>query len=258
MRKAFTALALILLSLSAKAQLINDYSLIGMSYGVTFSNMFYNPSKHNRAYVINPNYVSVSYTKYSKMFDSLPYFGLVLGASKGNQGFAFKQDSETGYTQVIDEAEWGSIDLYELYSMAQIHADAEPLKFMANVGVYGGWRDRITRRGPNLAPEFTNAFRDYENQLDYGLLGGAGIALMFDPIEIHFNCYISWSWSSLYDPDYYSKVYYRYAYPMDIIATVGVHFQLSKRHGKTRAQIKKQAYDTVYGKQTTDTQSTNR
>lgn len=227
--------------------LINDYSLIGVNYGVTFSNMYFSPSRHNRIYVFAPNYVSVTWTKHCKMFDTLPYFAVVLGAAMGNEGFGFEADRETGETNDFDGATWCSMKVFEVPAMAQIHIDSEPFKFMIDAGVYGGWRQSIVRRGPNLDPQWSDSFRDYENRLDYGFLGGAGFALMFDPVEIHFNCLVRWSWSTLCQPDYASRYYYNYAYPIDIIASVGLHFQLTKRSGKTRRQIRQEAYDTVYG-----------
>ena len=230
-----------------KTEMINDYLLIGASYGVTFSNMYYAPSKHNRAWPFMPNYFSVTVTKFSKMFDKLPYFGLVLGVAHGYEGFAFKRDPETGRSQMVDGAEQATIEVFEIPALAQIHVDFYPGKLLANVGVYGGWRNSISRSGPNLEPEFENAFRPYENRWDYGLQGGGGFGLMFDPVEIHFNALIRWSWSSLYQPDYASQYYYRYAYPIDIIATVGVHFQLTKRSGKTTSQLRREAKDIVYG-----------
>ena len=230
-----------------KKALINDYVMIGVNYGVSFSNMYYSPSKPNRAWQVMPNYVSVTFTKYSKMFDHIPMFGLVLGVAHGYEGFGFKRDPETGRSQDIDGAEQGTIEVFEIPALAQIHVDFHPGKIMANVGVYGGWRNSISRSGPNLDPQYANAFRSYENRWDYGLQGGAGFALMLDPVEIHFNALLRWSWSSLYAPDYASPYYYRYAYPLDIIASVGVHFQLTKRSGKTTKALRRQAKELVYG-----------
>ena len=230
-----------------KKALINDYVMIGVNYGVSFSNMYYSPARHNRAWQFMPNYVSVTFTKYSKMFDNIPMFGLVLGVAHGYEGFGFLRDPETGRSQELDGAEQGTIEVFEIPALAQIHVDFHPGKIMANVGVYGGWRNSISRSGPNLEPEYANAFRPYENRWEYGLQGGAGFALMFDPVEIHFNALLRWSWSSLYAPDYASKYYYRYAYPLDIIATVGVHFQLTKRSGKTTQALRRQAKELVYG-----------
>ena len=226
---------------------INDYVLIGVNYGVSFNNMYFAPSKYNRAWQFSPNYVSVTFTKFSKMFDRMANFALVMGVAHGYEGFGFKRDPETGRSQDVDGAEQAVIEVFEIPALAQFHADFYPGKIMANLGVYGGWRNSISRSGPTLDPEYANAFRPYEHRIEYGLQGGAGFALMFDPVEIHFNALVRWSWSSLYDRDYYSDIYYRYAYPLDIIATVGVHFQLTKRSGKTNRQLRQEAKQIVYG-----------
>ena len=235
------------LSTASGKEMINDYILIGANYGVSFSNMYYNPSKHNRAWKFAPSYVSVTFTKFCKMFDRIPNFALVVGIAHGYEGFAFRRDPETGHSQEIDGAEEATIEVFEIPALAQIHVDFHPAKLMVNGGVYGGWRNSISRTGPNLEPEYANAFRPYENRWDYGLQAGGGFALMFDPVEIHFNALLRWSWSSLYDPDYASPYYYRYAYPLDVIATVGVHFQLTKRSGKTNRQLRQEAKEIVYG-----------
>ena len=53
--------------------------------------------------------------------------------------------------------------------------------------------------------------------------------------------------SSLYEPDHYSQYYYRFAYPMNFVLSAGIHVQLTKRTGKTNAQLKKMAKEMVYG-----------
>ena len=235
------------LDTAPRKELINDYVLIGVNYGVSFSNMYFAPAKHNRAWQVAPNYISVTFTKYSKLFDRMPNFALSLGVAHGYEGFGFKRDPDTGRSQDVDGAEEAQIEVFEVPALANFHLDAHPFKLLLNAGVYGGWRNSISRTGPNLDPQYENAFRPYEHRLEYGFQGGAGFALMFDPIEIHFNALLRWSWSSLYDPDYASPYYYRYAYPMDIIATVGVHFQLTKRSGKTTRQLRQEAKEIVYG-----------
>ena len=44
-----------------------------------------------------------------------------------------------------------------------------------------------------------------------------------------------------------SKYYYRFAYPFDFMVTAGLYFQLTKRTGKGKTQLRKEAYDAVYG-----------
>ncbi len=235
------------LDTAPRKEMINDYVLIGVNYGVSFSNMYFAPAKHNRAWQFAPNYISVTFTKFSKLFDRMPICALTMGVAHGYEGFGFKRDPDTGRSQDVDGAEQGQIEVFEIPVLAHFHFDYHPFKMLLNAGVYGGWRNSISRTGPNLDPQYENAFRPYEHRLEYGFQGGAGFALMFDPVEIHFNALLRWSWSSLYDPDYASPYYYRYAYPMDIIATVGVHFQLTKRSGKTNRQLRQEAKEIVYG-----------
>lgn len=226
---------------------INDYILVGVNYGVSFDMTLFNPAKQNQGWLMQPNYVSVTFTKYSKLFDILPYCGFVTGLAYGHEGYVFNPNDETGYIQDVDGASRCSMDVIEVPFMTQIHIDANMLKFMGNVGVYGGYRRSVTRSGAGLDPAYADKFRDYEHRIDYGLQGGVGVALMFDPVEIHFNCLVRWGWSSLYDADYYSQYYYRFANPFGIMATAGVHFQLTKRTGNTTKQLKIKAKEKVYG-----------
>ena len=243
----------------ARSKEINDYSLIGINYGVTFSNMIFSPSKHYRSFLFKPNHFSVMYTHYEKMFEYLPYFGFSAGFSYSHEGVAFKKDKDSGYPMgTIDGADTLSIETLDLPVLAQIHVDFAPAKMMISIGPYVGWRKSIERSGPYVPEEFTHAFQDYEYRFDYGMQGGVGFGIMFDPIEIHFNVMARWSWQSIYRPDYYSEYYYRFANPIDISATVGVCYQLTKRTGKTSAYLRKQARDIVYGTEKTDAESQDR
>ena len=138
-------------SASAKRP-INDYSMIGLSYGVTFSDMIFSPSKTGHSFVFSPNLVSLTYTKYSKMFGTLPYFGLVIGATMGNEGFMFKPNQESGYVNNADGAESCVIQVFEIPAMAQIHMDVEPAKIMANAGVYAAASSEAARLSTRLSP----------------------------------------------------------------------------------------------------------
>lgn len=230
-------------------RLINDYSMIGVNYGVGLCSMSFNPSKHNRQNQICPNHISVMYTHYEKLFDRYANFALHIGVEYSHEGAGFKinPDTQKPYNN-IDGADRLTMETFAMPVLAGFHVDAAPVKFEGAVGVYGGYRKSIERSGAGVEPEYEHAFKDYEYRLDYGLQGGAGFALMFDPIEIHFNALIRWGWQSLYQPNYYSQYYYRYAYPLDIIITAGIHFQLGKRTGKTSADLKRQAKEIVYGK----------
>jgi hypothetical protein len=131
----------------------------------------------------------------------------------------------------------------------QFHYDMWNFKIMANVGCYGGYRLAIQRFPGEtgwVKDELKNSFTETDRRWDYGIKGGLGFALVFDPVEIHFQAAYKHSLSSLYEPDHYSEYYYRFAYPSNIIASVGLHFHLSKRTGRTKAEIKQMAKDMIY------------
>lgn len=234
---------------------INDYHMIGVNYGATFSTVYFNPTKMGSTFRFQPTYFSVMYTHYEKMFNYIPYFGVTVGFSYGHSGVLFEDDPKTGLPLgYVDGATDITMETVQMPAMMQMHFDAAPVKVLANLGGYVGYRLSVERSGRWLDEEYTNKFRDYEYRFDYGLCGGAGLGFMFDPIEIHLNVLGRWSFSNLYAPDYYNEIfhpyntyYYRYANPIDIAVTLGVYLQLTKRTGKTTAEIKKQAWDIVYG-----------
>ncbi|MCR5325530.1 MAG: PorT family protein [Bacteroidales bacterium] len=239
----------------SRVSTINDYSMIGVNYGVTFSTMYFNPDKMGTDFRFNPVYFSVMYTHYEKMFNYIPYFGITLGFSYSHSGVTFNDNPDTGYPLgYIDGATNVSYQTVEMPAMMHFHVDSAPTKIMANLGGYVGYRLSVERSGMFLDEEYTNKFRDYEYRFDYGLMGGAGIGFMIDPVELHLNVLARWSLQSLYEPDYYNETfhpnntyYYRYANPIDISVTLGVYFQLTKRTGRTNKQLKQQAKEIVYG-----------
>ncbi len=234
---------------------LNDYFMIGANYGVTFSTVYFNPTKMGADIKFQPTYFSLMFTHYEKMFNYLPYFGLTMGVSYWHSGVRFNDNPDTGYPLgYIDGATDVTMETVELPAMMQMHFDSAPVKVLANLGGYVGYRLSIERSGIWLDEEYTNKFRDYEYRFDYGLVGGAGLGFMFDPVEIHLNLLGRWSLQNLYQPDYYNETFhpyntyfYRYANPIDISLTIGVYFQLTKRTGKTTKQIKQEARDIVYG-----------
>ena len=84
-------------------------------------------------------------------------------------------------------------------------------------------------------------FTETDYRCDYGIKGGAGFGFIFDPVEIHFNAWYKYGFGSLYKPNYYSEYYYRFATASNFVFTVGLHFQITKRTGKTNHELKTEA-----------------
>lgn len=228
---------------------INDYTMIGIHYGVGLSQVMWNPSQ-KQDLVFMPYNVGVTFTKYGKMFGYMPYFGFQAGIIYTQEGYQFEYNEEKNYTYKIEGAEKAVYDVIEVPVLAHIHMDFWNMKVMANIGCYAGYRlsiERFPGKTGSVPENLVHSFKDTDRRIDYGLKGGLGFGFVFDPIEIHIQAMYKHSFATLYEPDHYSEYYYRFAYPSNIIISAGVHFQLTKRTGLTKAQIKKQAKEMVYG-----------
>lgn len=234
-----------------KAFVLNDYVMVGVHYGVNFSSQIFNPS-YSQQFRFVPGYYGITVSKYGKMFGYMPYFGLQVGLSKGHEGYKFKKNKDTGNTMTLEGATEVQYEVIEVPVMSAFHYDMQRFKLLGQLGFFGGYRTAIERMGelvdnPSTSyHQYKYEFKDTDRRWEYGMQGGLGFGIAFDPVEFHVNVKARWCWETLYDPDYLSKYYYRYANPLDIVVTAGVQFQLTKRTGKTRAALKKEAYNIVF------------
>lgn len=227
---------------------LNDYDLIGIQYGAGMSRVMWNPSQKQDMVFIPVNF-GITYTKYGKMFGYMPYFGFQIGFMYAREGYQFKYNEESDYTYKIEGAEKAIMDVIEVPMYFQFHLDFWKMKVMAQLGCFGGYRlsiERFPGKTGSVSEEVAHSFTDTDRRFDYGIKGGVGLGFIFDPIEIHLQAMYKHSLSSLYEPDHNSRYYYRFAYPSNIIISAGVHFQLTKRTGKTKAQLRKLAKEMVY------------
>ena len=219
---------------------LNDYSMIGVNYGFGQAKTTFNPPKTQGSLTI-PSYYGVTFTKYGKFFGYMPYFGIQLGLFKGTDGYSFKSNDEGEYNVTVDGATKVVYDFVEVPLVVQFHIDSQNFKILLDGGMYAGYRYKIHREGNFRYPDLMDDFTDYEYKWDYGFKVAAGVGLVLSPFELHFKLNMRYGLGDLYRPDYASKEYYRFATPFDLILTVGVHYQLSRRSGRTKSQIKEQA-----------------
>lgn len=233
-----------------KKLVINDYTMIGIQYGVNLSQVSWNPSQSQNMLLLPIN-LGVTITTYGKMFGYMPFFGFQTGIYYTKEGYQFEYNEEKDYTYKIEGAEKAVYDVIEVPLMMHGHYDLWNFKIFANLGCFAGYRIAIHRfpgKTGYVSPEVEHSFVDTDRKWDYGIKGGIGFGLVFDPIEIHFQAMYKYSLGTLYDPDHYSDIYYRYAYPTNIVISAGIHFHLTKRNGKTKKELKAEAYDMVFGK----------
>ena len=226
---------------------INDYWIVGVHGGVSVEHGYFNPVRQVSLYPNKPLY-GFSITRFATMMNTFPNLGMELGFQRNFEGYNFKEFEVDGefYRQSIDGAYEAYMEVPEVFLLTHGHIDmGQYSKIILKVGMYGGYRTSITRSGPYVSEEIVNAFKDTDNRWTYGVQGGLGFGLMFDPFEVHLNVQVKWSWSSFYQPDVASPYYYRYAYPLDGAVTLGVYYQLTKRRGHTCGALRRMAREMV-------------
>ena len=246
----------------SKNRWINDYSMIGLQGGAGMGMVLWNPN-YKQALKFTPYNVGVLYTRYGKMFGYMPYFGFQVGLFYGTEGYKFKEDKETGFTKTMNGASEVLMTMVEMPMIAHCHVDFWKMKMMLNIGYFVGYRLSIERTGPNMenpiyapyAHDFVTV-PDFEHQMpkeyrfDYGIKAGLGFGFVFDPIEVHLMVNYKQSLQSLAHPDYRGEgYYYQFGYPMNFVVSAGVHYQITRRTGKTNKVLKAEAREAVYNPQ---------
>ena len=239
----------------------NNNWLIGGFGGATFLNGYFNPTWASEIAMHYPTY-GFSIIKNATMMNMFPNVGLELGFQYTWEGYRFKRSKETGNVRYVSStyAYEAAMRVPEIYMLTHGHFDiSDHFKLMVKVGMYGGYRQTVDRKAFWEHPEISfnpteatkekfesvrNTFQDDENRWTAGLAGGPGIAIMFDPIEIHINALVKWGWITFYDPDFTGQgFYYRYAYPLDAAVTLGVYYQLTPRVGRSRSDLRRLAHE---------------
>lgn len=225
----------------------NNYWMVGVYGGVTFNYGFFNPTRLVRWQVQYP-LVGFSFVRYYTMFGIFPNMGLEFGAQLNHEGYEFKVNKENGYRSTESGAYKIGMRVPEAFFLTHFHFDiGEYFKLMAKVGIYGGYRMDIQRTletGYDKSPTYQayiNTFRTYDRRATFGVQGGLGFALMFNPFEFHVTAQVKWGWNSFWNPDYASPWYYRFGNPLDVGLTFGVYYQLSPRFGHSHRQLRELA-----------------
>ena len=136
-----------------KAMTINDYTLLGVHYGVGLNEMSWTPSMEQKM-LFTPVNVGVSWTRYGKMFGYMPYFGIQIGALYTKEGYRL----EEGYK--VQGASTAIMQIIEMPVLAHMHYDFWKMKLMVNIGFYGAYRLSIQRIGDAVRDEYEYNFTD--------------------------------------------------------------------------------------------------
>ena len=150
-----------------KALVVNDYSLIGVQYGVGLSQVMWNPPQEQSMLFVPVNF-GVTYTRYGKMF-AMPYFAFKAGLFYAKEGYQFEYNEEYDWTYKIEGAEKAILEVVEVPLLFQFHYDTWNFKIIAELGCYGGYRLGIQRfpgKTGSVSEELEHSFTETDRRMD--------------------------------------------------------------------------------------------
>jgi hypothetical protein len=192
-------------------------NLVGIKGGYVLSNVGFQPDAYPEG-IKTAQYVSLRYTHYHSMWNTISIFGLQLGLDYAEQGFSLPMYQETMRYKVV-----------ELPVISQFHIDFWKMRLLVNVGGFLGYRFGATIQKPDANGVLVTGdyvYDCYDKQFDYGFIGGGGLAFKIKPFEIHAECNYQHSLSMLYNPRKYSNTSLLYVYPKQLIFSLSLYYQL--------------------------------
>lgn len=150
--------------------------------------------------------ISLVYTYYSSLWNMMSNFGIQAAAKYGEWGF------NSGYL----ESE--HLNYAELSLLSQFHFDFSRFRFLFGLGPYAGYRLNSLKEN--------DSWDKYDNRFDYGLMGGAGFAVIFGPFELQIEGDYQFSLSSIYNMNKYSDEYWVTVTPRNIVLNLTLFYHL--------------------------------
>lgn len=183
--------------------------LLGIRYSYAMTGVHFTPDLKQKG-VNTPLNFAILYTYYHPLWEVWSYFGIQTGVKYGQQGFT------TGYN--LDDMDQ-TISTIEIPFVTQLKFDIKNiLRIMVHVGPFAGYRLTTTK---------ASGFDCFDRRIDYGVLGGGGIAIRVHPIEFHIEASYQYSLSWLYHPEKFSSSWWLYSYPHQLSFSFGIHYNFN-------------------------------
>lgn len=183
--------------------------LIGLRYSYAFTGVVFTPDMSTKG-INSPFNIALLYTYYHPLWSVYDYFGLQTGLQYSKYGFRNDKYAFENFEQTVS--------LLEIPFVSAFHVDlGRYIRILASVGPFLGYRMLTTKE---------NGFDCYDIRWDYGLTGGAGLAVRLGIVEFHIEGSFSYSLSMLFHPEKMSSDWWTYSYPWRAGINFGVHVKL--------------------------------
>lgn len=183
--------------------------LIGIRYSYAMTGVHFTPDLSEKG-VNTPLNFALLYTYYHPLWEVWPYFGIQTGVKYGQQGFTTEYNLDN-MDQTITAIEVPLVSVFKIDIKKR-------MRIMLNIGAFGGYRLNTSKEG---------GFDCFDKRIDYGILGGGGVAIRFHPIEFHIEASYQYSLSWLYYPEKFSSSWWIYSYPHQLSFSFGIHYNFN-------------------------------
>ena len=185
--------------------------LIGVRCGYCFAGVTMTPDMGIKP-VNSPVNVAILYTYYHPLWSVIDVFGLQTGLRYSRYGFVNDEYVFEHFEQTVS--------IIELPFLSAFHIDlGEHFRILLSIGPFLGYRFATTK---------DNGFDCFDNRIDYGIQGGAGLAYIIGKrFELHLEGTFHYSLSMLYHPEKMSSLSWLYSYPWQASISLGFHVKLN-------------------------------
>ena len=187
--------------------------LIGIKAGYSTASVSFSQDVNHKG-IKSPINFGIYYTYYHSLWKSMPYFGIQTGL----------EYSEMGYTNVVEDDNDNIISETEqryqavqLPLLSQFRIDFWKMRLLVNIGPYGYYITSTDIEGGMPATT---------NKAGVGIMGGGGLAFVFNPVEFHVECNYRYAMSNFCDPKIYSQEHWVYTHANQLTFSFGVFFRL--------------------------------
>lgn len=184
--------------------------LLGVKYDFSFTGVMMTPDMGIKS-INSPVNLAVLYTYYHPLWSVIDIFGIQTGVRYTKYGFVNDEYAFDNFEQTVS--------VIELPLISAFHIDiGEHFRILLSIGPFLGYRFATTKE---------NGFDCFDNRIDYGVQGGAGLAYILSKrIEFHLEGTFHYSLSMLYHPERMSSVAWMYSYPWQASISMGIHVKL--------------------------------
>ena len=208
--------------------------LIGVKAGYSLNDVSFSQAIDHKALTSAKNF-GIYYIYYHSLWNSIPLFGIETGLQYTEKGYKSMKYTEPD-TVKNRKATTGKerYQCIEIPFVSQFRVDFWKMRILANVGAFGSYTTSTSFT--SVVPDsISTTYRKF----GYGLIVGGGIALIFKPVEVHFEVNYKYSLNNLFDQKAFYTDTWVSTHPTQLVFTVGLFYRIGKPYGSRNSYGKK-------------------